>query len=182
MGGWGLKNIFRFAESLAAKGAWRLIKKDSLWSRVIFQKYIRPDTLEDWIRNPRKEHGGGSIIWKAVIKSFHVLDSHLAWDVGNGGRLRIGEDPWVGCEQQHILPRPLIEQLRDRGIFYLSQLVVPNLDRPWAQSWRHVDSLGLEDQDARELDRYIRELSLAHIHLKDRDDEIHLKDRDDEII
>jgi len=35
MGGWGLKNIFRFAESLAAKGGWRLIKKDSLWSRVI---------------------------------------------------------------------------------------------------------------------------------------------------
>ena len=30
MRGWGLKNIFLFAQALAAKGGWRLIKVDSL--------------------------------------------------------------------------------------------------------------------------------------------------------
>jgi len=35
LGGWGLKNIFLFAQALAAKVRWRLIKTASLWTRVI---------------------------------------------------------------------------------------------------------------------------------------------------
>ena len=38
LGGWGLKNIFLFAQALAAKGGWRLIKTSSLWNHVIKQK------------------------------------------------------------------------------------------------------------------------------------------------
>ena len=73
LGGWGLKNIFLFVETLAAKGGWCLIHADNLWTRVIHAKYIAPDSILEWIRNPMKSHRGGSVIWKAVIKSFVVI-------------------------------------------------------------------------------------------------------------
>ena len=73
LGGWGLKNILLFAKALVTKGEWKIIKMVSLWTQVIAQKYIFPDSIEDWIRNPRKTHGGGSVIWKAVVNSFHIF-------------------------------------------------------------------------------------------------------------
>ena len=36
--GRGLKNIFVFSKALAAKGGWRLLKADSLWTWVGVQK------------------------------------------------------------------------------------------------------------------------------------------------
>ena len=62
LGGWGLENIFLFARALVAKGGWRLISSKNLWSKVMIQKYLAPGTVEDWIRNPRKSHVGGSVI------------------------------------------------------------------------------------------------------------------------
>lgn len=53
-GGWGLKQIYLFGKSLAAMSSWNLISKDRLWKRNIVQKYLVPDTLLDWIRNPNK--------------------------------------------------------------------------------------------------------------------------------
>ena len=70
---------------------------DNLWTFVMIKKYIEPLSLEDWILRPDKSHVGGSIFWKAVIKSFDVIHGGLAWSVENGRKLRIGEDPWDGC-------------------------------------------------------------------------------------
>jgi hypothetical protein len=64
LGGWGLKNIFLFSKALAAKACWRLISDTSMWTLVIAQKYISPNTIEDWIRRPQKSSSTGSIIWK----------------------------------------------------------------------------------------------------------------------
>jgi len=36
---------------------------------------------------------GGSVIWKAVVSSFPVIRENLVWDIGDGRKLRIGEDP-----------------------------------------------------------------------------------------
>ena len=35
LGGWGLKNIFLFSKSLAAKSVWRLISTKKLWTKVV---------------------------------------------------------------------------------------------------------------------------------------------------
>jgi len=43
------------------------------------------------------------MIWKAVVNSFHILDSNMAWNVSSGRRLKVGEDPWMGNDQQQIL-------------------------------------------------------------------------------
>jgi hypothetical protein len=96
LGGWGLKNIFIFSKALAAKVCWRLLTTTSLWTLVVEHKYIRPDSVGDWIRRNDKSTQNCSIIWKAVVKSFHVVGDGLAWKVGKGNQVRIGMDPWPG--------------------------------------------------------------------------------------
>jgi len=172
LGGWGLKNIFLFSKALAAKGGWRLLKTDSLWSRVIKQKYLAEEGIEDWIRNPRKSHVGGSMIWKAVVKSFQLIESKLAWNVGNGQKLLVGRDPWMGCTYDHTLPGFVVEALRRRGIVSLSQLAVPRPDGLWFQRWRRADSLGLSDQEKDYVEAYIRNLVQSNIMLNDEEDSL----------
>jgi len=172
LGGWGLKNIFLFSKALAAKGGWRLLKTNSLWSRVIKQKYLAEESIEDWMRNPRKTHMGGSMMWKAVVIAFPLIESKLAWNVGNGQKLLIGRDPWMGCTQNHTLPDDVIEALRRRGIVSLCQLAVPRPDGVWHQSWRRADSLGLADQEKVYVEAYIRSLIQSNIVLNEEVDSL----------
>ena len=88
-------------------------------------KYIAPDSIIDWIRNPVKIHRGGSVIWKAVIKSFVVIGENLVWKVGDGKRVSVGEDPWLGCNGGYRLSEPLVASLRQCGITFLYQLASP---------------------------------------------------------
>ena len=44
----------------------------------MIQKYIALDSVEEWIRSEKKSHSGGSIIWKAVVKSFDIIGDSLA--------------------------------------------------------------------------------------------------------
>jgi len=81
--------------------------------------------MEEWIRIPSKERSNCSIIWKATIKSFHMVGEGLAWRVGNGTKVRIGSDPWPGGGINHILPISLIGQLHTQGFYHLNQIVDP---------------------------------------------------------
>eukprot|EP00253_Pinus_taeda_P014791 PITA_14791 len=92
-GGWGLKRLPEFSLSLAAKSGWRLITLENLWTRVIKRKYIDPVPLEDWIRCQEKKSKHSSVIWKATVEAFHVIEQGLAWKVGDGKNVRIGRDP-----------------------------------------------------------------------------------------
>jgi hypothetical protein len=92
LGGWGLKNIFLFAKSLASKSVWRLISTENIWTQVVTHKYILSDSLMEWIRRPSKKHLATSIIWKAMVFSFDVIGDGLAWKVGKGNKVRVGRD------------------------------------------------------------------------------------------
>lgn len=96
-GGWGIKNLYDFSLSLAAKSGWNFINSENLWTRVLKRKYVDPVPLEEWIRNPNKKGRNVSVVWKATTEAFKVIEQGLAWQVGNGEKLRIGKDPWVGC-------------------------------------------------------------------------------------
>ena len=108
-----------------------MLKTEILWTQIMIHKYINLGTVEDWIQNPGKTHYGGSIIWKVVAKSFGLIKAKLAWQIGNGRKLRVGEDPWVGSNQEHILPEGAIRELRIRGIYYLYQLFPPLQEFRW---------------------------------------------------
>jgi len=172
LGGWGLKNIFLFAQALAAKGGWRMLKTDSLWTRVIKRKYLALGSILDWVRNPRKSHRGGSVIWKGLVMAFPLIETNLAWAVGNGENLQVGKDPWMASGLHHILPNNVIQALRQRGIIYLSQLSMPRRDDPWTQHWRRARDIGLDPPEAAVFDIYINNLIQAHIQLNDREDEL----------
>jgi hypothetical protein len=73
IGGWGLKNPFLFSKALATKNVWRLIQGTCLWVQVVRDKYIAPNTVEDWIRKSLKQQNNASIIWKVVIYAFHLV-------------------------------------------------------------------------------------------------------------
>lgn len=69
---------------------------ENLWLIVVKRKYIDPIPSEDWIRKPDKKKGNASVVWKATIDSFNIIEQGLSWQIGNGEQVRIGKDPWVG--------------------------------------------------------------------------------------
>jgi hypothetical protein len=87
-----MKNIHLFGKSLAAKSLWNVITKESLWKRILIQKYIAPGTLLEWIRKERKSIVNVSNQWKEMTLAFPVIGSYLAWQVGDGSQVRVGVD------------------------------------------------------------------------------------------
>lgn len=98
-----LKNIYRFAKALATKASWRLVTTSSLWTDVVFHKYLALRSILDWIRNLDKNISGVSNIWKAVLQSFDLIGNGLAWKVGSRREVRTGINMWLGSFQRHIL-------------------------------------------------------------------------------
>lgn len=135
LGGWGLKNIYKFSTTLDAKCGWWLISTTNLWTKVVIQKYISPSTLIDWIRSPQKSSKGASIFWEAIIKTFHLIEENLAWHVGNGTSVRVGLDPWPGSDIQHLLPPNIRAHLEAQGYLHLDQIVDPAQTTIWRQGW-----------------------------------------------
>lgn len=112
------------------------------------------------------------MIRKAVVSAFQVIENNLVWKVGNGRKLQIGEDPWLGCKRQHILLDHTIHELRKKGFYMLNQLPDPLRSIPWGQAWKSNLSLGLEGEDAIKLSRYYYDLSRAQVKLRDFEDEL----------
>ena len=90
--------------------------------------------------------------------------------MGNDRKIRVGEDPWVRCNQQHMLPDHTVEALRQRGIVYLSQLAAPFQENPWFQTWKSALDFKLPLPDERELNHFLKVLIQAQIQLSERDD------------
>jgi hypothetical protein len=155
LGSWGLKNIHVFSKALAAKGGWRLLSTNILWTKVVIKKYIEPDTLESWIKRTQKTLRGASMIWKEVIKSFPVIEGGLAWKVGNGLRVRqLGTDPWTGSEGKHLLSDQLLATLKQKGLNSLNSLADQPSTTLWAQGWKTASTLNLNTNDSAKLENY----------------------------
>eukprot|EP01018_Ginkgo_biloba_P034237 Gb_24170 [translate_table: standard] len=171
-GRWGLKDIHSFSRALVAKCVWRLISVNGLWSKVMIQKYIEQDSMEDWIRRPTKTHNNASIIWKVVVLAFPLVGTWLVWTVGRGNRVRLEEDPWAGCGGFHRLSEGLLQGLQERGLFNLCQVVDPGLSSVWRQEWMSSGTLGLVDDAAEEWEAFTFCLRSNHVRIKDSDDEL----------
>eukprot|EP00253_Pinus_taeda_P027771 PITA_27771 len=135
-GGWGIKNLNDFSTSLAAKSGWRIISSENLWTRVVKRKYIDPMTLDNWIRDPNKKGKNISVIWKATSEAFKVIEQGLSWQVGCGENVKIGRDPWVGCNERYALSQGLIRHLESKGILHLHQIEKIGHSSIWGQAWK----------------------------------------------
>eukprot|EP00253_Pinus_taeda_P030442 PITA_30442 len=171
-GGWGIKQLVDFSQSLAAKSGWRIITAENLWTRVVKRKYIDPMPLEDWIRSPNKKGKNCSVIWKATSESFKIIEKGLAWQVGNGENLRIGRDPWVGCNDLFALSPGLLAHLNTKGIHRLSQIENMDLYSIWGQEWKSVEDLGIDLNWSIEWQSYTHELKRSNVRIKDHPDSL----------
>eukprot|EP00253_Pinus_taeda_P034952 PITA_34952 len=171
-GGWGIKRLPEFSLSLAAKSGWRLISMENLWTRVIKRKYIDPTPLEDWIRSQEKKSKQSSVIWKATLEAFSVIEQGLAWKVGDGKNVRIGRDPWVGCNESFALSPGLLRQLGSRGIFTLNQVEKMGQSNIWGQAWKSAEDLGLNIRWHPEWSTYVDELHRSHVRLNNDHDNL----------
>ena len=114
----GSKEHFFFSKALAAKSVWRLITIENLWTQVVNHKHIRPHTIHKWLRIPSKKVSLTSIIWKSMVLYFDVIGDGLVWRVGDGNKLCLGKDPWMGSGGAHLLLDPLIQSLQEKGLVY----------------------------------------------------------------
>jgi len=113
--GWGVKNVLFLTKILAAKILWILIHNKSLWGEFISKKYFASQSLEDWIKNPKKLKTLGSIGWSAMMDAYHLIGDFLCWKIGNGSKVRIGEDPWISGGGGFKLSNGLIEDIHLKG-------------------------------------------------------------------
>lgn len=171
-GGWGIKNLTDFSTSLAAKSGWRIIKMENLWTKVVKRKYIDPTPLEEWIRKESKKEKNGSVVWKATVEAFKVIEQGLAWQIGNGENLKIGKDPWVGCNEKYALSPGLIRHLESKGIRHLSQVEKIGFSTIWGQAWKSGEELGLRPAWWNEWKVFTEELTRSNVRLRDRQDQL----------
>jgi len=141
---------------------------ENLWSRVVKRKYIDLIPLEDCIRNPTKNKKNVSVVWKAIVESFKVIEQGLAWKIGNGRNMKIGKDPWVGFNENYALSPGLINHLETKRILFLNQVEKVGHSKIWGQAWRNGEDLDLEHRWWNEWNVYIQELSRSNVRLKDR--------------
>jgi len=99
VGGWGIKNIFFFGKSLAAKILWRRLNIPGLWNEVILKKYIRNKSVVECLRQGKKTLSRISNTLRDLISSLDIVTYWLAWKPGNGRDIRIGTDPMVGAHR-----------------------------------------------------------------------------------
>jgi hypothetical protein len=144
------------------QNVWRLLDGNGLWIKVIQHKYIKPESVEEWVRNPVKKWKNASIIWKAMVIVFPLIVKNLIWKVGKGSKVQIGLDPWVGSGESFRLSEALIDKLHIIGFFVLSQVANLDFTTIWRQEWMEADMLGLDGEDAVEWGQYINALWVSH--------------------
>ena len=63
--------------------------------------------------------------------------------VGNGRKIKVGEDPWSGAGERYKLSEGLVLKLRSLGIYNLNQSCSTFLQRETL--WKNSEQLGLEE-------------------------------------
>jgi hypothetical protein len=81
---------------LAAKSCWRGLFGNSLWSRILKQKYLKGVDLNSWLHKDDCNFLVASIIWIFFMSSMHIIKRWLAWKIGYGKKVIIEKGPFIG--------------------------------------------------------------------------------------
>jgi hypothetical protein len=84
-------------------------------------KYFPTLYISEWFREPLKSPKG-SIVWKGLVQAFPLVGNLIVWHIGNGEKVRLGEDPWLGAGNNYKLAHPLLMFLKDKNTRFLSDL------------------------------------------------------------
>ncbi|XP_050233595.1 uncharacterized mitochondrial protein AtMg00310-like [Mercurialis annua] len=90
-GGLGFRNLRAFNQAMLAKQAWRLIQNpNSLCAKFLKAKYHPQSDF----RNVSLRRGS-SFVWQSIMEGKKVLDSRLAWRIGNGVTVNAAKENWI---------------------------------------------------------------------------------------
>jgi hypothetical protein len=70
-------------------------------------------SVEDCIRSNTMSFQNAFVIWKVVFLAFSLTSKCLVWKVGDRNEVRLGDEPWVGCDENYKLPRNMVGALRE---------------------------------------------------------------------
>jgi hypothetical protein len=93
--------------------------------------------------------------------------------VGNGGKIKINEDPWIGINWIFLLLETSMESLRDQGVYLLREATVPWTREGKNQDWKTNEHPNLQGDMVEEWKQHVQMLS--HSAIKIVDDEDYMK-------
>jgi ribonuclease HI len=164
-GGWGLMDLSSFNTALLANSLWRAVTVDSIWHRVIVDKYLGAMPLVHWIRKPFFQQRNVSHFWKGMVTSLPVILHWLVWKPGAGTEIRIGVDNILGLGERSLLSDELRTQLQFLNITLLSQVNLRSNNSSLPDRWMNSGDLRLCQPIASEWDRFIKALKGSGISL-----------------
>jgi hypothetical protein len=168
-GGWGLKNLFSFNGALLASSYWRAVSTESIWNKIISDKYLESKSLLHWLRKPSFQIKKASPFWKGLVNSSTVILHWLCWKPGDGSKILIGRDSIMGLGECAILSLPMRNHLQTLNLTTLSQIkktsggALPDI-------WNTVSDLHLRDPLDTEWTRFTSALKRAGISLRNEPD------------
>ena len=129
-------------------------------------------SIEEWFHQPTKTHKGGSLCWKAFVEAFPLVGNWVAWQVGDGRRIRIGQDPWVGSGDNFRFLVTLISQLKEKGISTLADASSYTDRNQRGTVWKTSQEVELTKNDAPVWNSYINQLRTNFVHLDKEKDKL----------
>lgn len=168
LSGWGLLNLDWFNQALIIKILWRVLTDEGLCILVVRSKYLKIVSPVHWINNLLLHFRNASLIWRSIIATFPYISEHLSWQIGNGMKVHIGIDPYVGAKDDFSLSNMLLEWLHNKHLLMLSQ-IFQNGEHPHCLS---TEELGLSRDYVQEWDSNIKNLTFSGISLSEEQDKL----------
>jgi len=98
----------------------------------------------EWIREPKKLERNKYIIWKALVRPFHLIGNQATWKIGDGKSVCIGNDPWTNVGNNYMISKYPLTHLHNNWISYLGNAKSNHFQEYGSKAWRLASNIGLQ--------------------------------------
>jgi hypothetical protein len=112
----------------------------------------------------------GLLFGRLVFRNLPLIGEGLVWSVGNGTCVRLGEHPWVGYGLEYIILGHIIQHLRDRGYYKLSEIVDLRNTSIWSWGWLIARRIGFKYEAYHAWRNFLDRLKPSHVRIKNLKD------------
>lgn len=107
VGGIGFRELHYFNLAMIAKQVWNLLQHpSSIIFHILKAKYFRRKSLMDACLGYQP-----SYLWRSLLAAKQLVEDGLAWRIGDGKRIDITRDKWIGVLDQHRTSSHLPDEL-----------------------------------------------------------------------
>jgi ribonuclease HI len=119
-GGLGFRDFYSFNLAMVAKQGWNFMHKPtSLVARLFKARYFPQNSfLSSSIGN------NPSFAWRSIWRARQVLLLGCRWQIGDGSKIKVMNEPWLRASQGRCLKAPQTENVYDLTV---QHLLLPNV-------------------------------------------------------